>query len=380
MDAFSKYLWGAVLPCKSAAAVADGLLSFWLVDGAPAIMQSDSGCEFKNATVRRLCARFGVDYRYCRPYNSRCNGVIERCVRTLRGMADRFLAEREGREGRRGGRRGRRPDVDWDRLVSWLVASYNRSRHSVTKLPPLFVHKGVESPPVPPPLPAAGDVAPALASCSSTALEEEAACAEAGAATDGVEDDGSEEAQPTPYVSRRPRTRGSTRRARSAERGDYQLRPWTGAGAAAAGGDGTSSDGTSSSDTDGGDVTRRRFVQERDRKRVRLNKLVAGRIATQADRMVKRAGGGLPELAVGDAVRVAVGSLSPLVARRLKDCTQRATVRRRWSAGTFHVAAVRPKADGSSVYRLRPARGVLDVPTTLRRWFQRAELLRVSRE
>ena len=78
VDAFSKYLWGAVLPCKSAASGAGGLLSFWLVDGAPSALQTDAGCGFKNVTARRLCQRFGVDYRVCRPFHSRCNGVIER--------------------------------------------------------------------------------------------------------------------------------------------------------------------------------------------------------------------------------------------------------------------------------------------------------------
>ena len=84
----------------------------------------------------------------------------------------------------------------------------------MTKLEPLFVRKGVESPPV---LPAAGDVAPVLA---SSTLVEEVACSDAGVATEAVEEgknDVSEEVRLTPSVSHRHRSRGSTRRARAAE-------------------------------------------------------------------------------------------------------------------------------------------------------------------
>lgn len=80
IDVFSKYLWGAVLPCKGAGAVADALESFWLADGPPWRLQSDRGREFNNDTVAALCGRFGVDQRLCRAYHSACNGAAERAV------------------------------------------------------------------------------------------------------------------------------------------------------------------------------------------------------------------------------------------------------------------------------------------------------------
>ena len=61
IDVHSKFLWSRPLKNKSAESVAYELQSIYLIEGAPKILQSDNGPEFKNEKMTELCARFAIE-------------------------------------------------------------------------------------------------------------------------------------------------------------------------------------------------------------------------------------------------------------------------------------------------------------------------------
>jgi hypothetical protein len=69
---------------KSAENVRDCLLELFTTFGAPDILQSDNGSEFRNEIVDALCAEFGIDRVYGRPYYPQSNGGVERVNRTAK--------------------------------------------------------------------------------------------------------------------------------------------------------------------------------------------------------------------------------------------------------------------------------------------------------
>ncbi len=46
--------------------------------GAPAIIQSDNGLEFRNSLVDEICNTLGTDHRFSSPYRPQTNGLVER--------------------------------------------------------------------------------------------------------------------------------------------------------------------------------------------------------------------------------------------------------------------------------------------------------------
>lgn len=130
IDLFSKYLWAFPIRVKDATTIAARLESLFLVEGAPRILQSDNGGEFLNKYVSALSKRFNVDRRLCRPYNSQCDGVIERLNRTLQEALTRSMYEYSNN--------------DWWEMLPLVVYGYNTAKHTTTGLSPFLVHRGRE--------------------------------------------------------------------------------------------------------------------------------------------------------------------------------------------------------------------------------------------
>lgn len=55
----------------------------FMMEGAPSIVQSDNGGEFKNATIRGLYEEFNVIARYSRPRHPQSQGIVEKSNQTL---------------------------------------------------------------------------------------------------------------------------------------------------------------------------------------------------------------------------------------------------------------------------------------------------------
>jgi len=132
VDAFSKFAWAVPLDSKHATNIASALERLFLQEGPPLILRTDGGSDMANAPVAALCARYAVDRRVCAPYNSQCNGGIERLHRTLKETMARHTHEWLTPDG----------TVDWVRLLPLVLYSYNTTVHRTTGFTPFLLQRG----------------------------------------------------------------------------------------------------------------------------------------------------------------------------------------------------------------------------------------------
>ena len=82
VDVCTRFVLLEPLPNKSAFCVASALFKNFTRFGFPQVIQSDNGTEFVNALVNDFCALFNMKHRLSLPYHPRCNGIVEREVKT----------------------------------------------------------------------------------------------------------------------------------------------------------------------------------------------------------------------------------------------------------------------------------------------------------
>lgn len=85
VDCFSKFAWVVAVRNKEAATVAAAMETIFAANGAPKIVQTDNGGEFKQE-FEQLLLRFEVTIVHTRPYNPQANGQIERFNGTIKRM------------------------------------------------------------------------------------------------------------------------------------------------------------------------------------------------------------------------------------------------------------------------------------------------------
>jgi len=92
IDIFSRFVWLRPLKSKSSKEVAKELESIYVEHGAPRIIQSDQGGEFKKA-VKTLCDRMNIKLTYSRLRHLQSQGKVERCHRTLKSKIEYDLSK-----------------------------------------------------------------------------------------------------------------------------------------------------------------------------------------------------------------------------------------------------------------------------------------------
>jgi hypothetical protein len=132
VDMFSKHAWAAPIASKHAANVAAALESIFLAEGPPETLRTDGGSDMNNADVAALCVRYSVARKVCAPYNSQCNGGVERLNRTLKDAMAKQAHEWTSAQG----------TVDWVALLPQVLFGYNTSVHRTTGQTPFFVQRG----------------------------------------------------------------------------------------------------------------------------------------------------------------------------------------------------------------------------------------------
>jgi len=132
VDAFSKYAWAVPLDSKHTARITAELEALWLQEGPPATLRTDGGSDMNNADMAALCLRYGVARKVCAPYNSQCNGGVERLHRTLKETMAKHTHEWLSSSG----------SVDWVRLLPLILYSYNTSVHRTTGFTPFLLQRG----------------------------------------------------------------------------------------------------------------------------------------------------------------------------------------------------------------------------------------------
>jgi transposase InsO family protein len=82
VDVCTRFVFLEPLPNKSAFCVASVLFKIFCRFGFPQVIQSDNGTEFVNSLMEEFCALFNMQHRLSLPYHPRCNGIVEREVKT----------------------------------------------------------------------------------------------------------------------------------------------------------------------------------------------------------------------------------------------------------------------------------------------------------
>jgi transposase InsO family protein len=132
VDMFSKYAWAVPLKSKHAAHIVAALEAIMLQEGPPDTLRTDGGSDMNNGDVAALCRRFNVARKVCAPYNSQCNGGVERLHRTLKDALVRQAHEWMSAAG----------TVDWVSMLPHVLYGYNTSVHATTGYTPFYLQRG----------------------------------------------------------------------------------------------------------------------------------------------------------------------------------------------------------------------------------------------
>lgn len=83
VDCFSRFAFGQACKTKSATEISKVVLSYIYLYGAPRILQSDNGKEFRNSNLKEVVDQFDTVQMHGRPYHPQSQGRVERFNRTL---------------------------------------------------------------------------------------------------------------------------------------------------------------------------------------------------------------------------------------------------------------------------------------------------------
>jgi hypothetical protein len=132
VDMFTKYAWAFPLDSKHAAGIVAALERAFLQEEPPLTLRTDGGGDMTNVDSTALCARYSVERRVCAPYNSQCNGGVERLHATLKAALSKHTHEWLSTSG----------SVDWVTLLPHVLYAYNTSVHAATGLTPFPLQRG----------------------------------------------------------------------------------------------------------------------------------------------------------------------------------------------------------------------------------------------
>lgn len=129
IDAHSKYLWIAPLKDKTGQNVSNAVRTILKSSGRkPSNLQTDDGKEFFNKTFSKLLADHGINHYST--YSVKKAAIVEHSIRTIKTM----LYKKFSLRGK----------YKWVDIIDGVVARYNNTVHSTTKVKPNSVTKNTK--------------------------------------------------------------------------------------------------------------------------------------------------------------------------------------------------------------------------------------------
>ena len=121
VEYLTKFAWAFPMKTKSADEIGKHLQTLICTFGPPGTLISDSGRDFCNQVVEKLCQRFQIIKRTTSAYNPACNGQCERTNGTLSRILTKLADDNP---------------TDWPEKVDVTLMAYRTAVHSSTKLTP----------------------------------------------------------------------------------------------------------------------------------------------------------------------------------------------------------------------------------------------------
>lgn len=131
IDTFSKFVWSVPIHNKESATVVKHLEKNFLVEGAPKIISSDNGREFKSHLMSDMLKEYNVQQIFSLPYKPQSQGQVERFNSTLKSKIYSYMNDKSTQKY-----------VD---ALPKIVFSYNNTVHSTIKQTPFQVHRGLSA-------------------------------------------------------------------------------------------------------------------------------------------------------------------------------------------------------------------------------------------
>lgn len=123
VDHFTKFSILRAIKDKTMVAICRCLEDIWSLMGAPDLLQSDNGTEFKNQMVVDLCLAYGVKHVHGRAYHPQTQGAVERANGFAKRLMLGWIADRP-------------KGIDWLPGLNKVQMEMNRSvRQSIGQTP-----------------------------------------------------------------------------------------------------------------------------------------------------------------------------------------------------------------------------------------------------
>ena len=123
-DYFSKWVEAAPVKDKTAKTIADFFLKTILRHGAPRILVTDNGSEFKNHIMQQLTDSYGINHIFTTPYHPQANGLDERTNQTIKQSLRKVVHDYQD---------------DWPQYIDYVVSAINMTRQSSTGFAPIYL-------------------------------------------------------------------------------------------------------------------------------------------------------------------------------------------------------------------------------------------------
>ena len=128
MDMLTSFVWAIPIPNKQASTIIGAFMThFYEKEGGCSWLLTDNGTEFKNEQFSTLCEGLGITHIFISPHHPQGNSKLEKVHDFLKNCLTKYLPF---------------TSLEWDKVLSKAVFSYNIVPGSHSKESPYFLMKG----------------------------------------------------------------------------------------------------------------------------------------------------------------------------------------------------------------------------------------------
>ena len=127
VDRYSRFPSAMITKATTATKVIKFLTSYIALHGVPENIKTDQFSSFKSSEYKLFCDNQNINRRYCPVDDHRANGVVERCIQSVKRRLGTMLCEKGG---------------NVEAALTAILSSIRKSKHAITKKSPHYMHFG----------------------------------------------------------------------------------------------------------------------------------------------------------------------------------------------------------------------------------------------